>query len=33
LDVADRLINMEDGRLSSYDMEPTPLPQTAGIVL
>ncbi len=32
LDVADRLINMEDGRLSSYDdVTASPLAQTAGI--
>jgi putative ABC transport system ATP-binding protein len=32
LDVADRLINMEDGRLSSYDdVAGSPLAQTAGI--
>jgi putative ABC transport system ATP-binding protein len=33
LDVADRLINMEDGRLSSYDIDLTPQPQTVGIAV
>jgi putative ABC transport system ATP-binding protein len=29
LDVADRLIHMEDGRLASYDIDATTMPQTA----
>jgi putative ABC transport system ATP-binding protein len=31
LDVADRLINMEDGRLTSYAVEASPLAQAVGI--
>ncbi|MBE9029885.1 DevA family ABC transporter ATP-binding protein [filamentous cyanobacterium LEGE 11480] len=31
LDVADRLINMEDGRLTSYQIDQSPLAQEAGI--
>lgn len=31
LDVADRLMNMEDGRLTSYDIEPAAIAQSVGI--